>query len=251
MATATAPVRALDNSNRRLPGRRYDHIFFTSMAVAVLLTVFLGFAKTYFLAGVFRAPLPARIIHVHGALFSSWILLLIAQTALVSARRVDIHRKLGLSGFVLACAMVTTGLMAGTNALARGFAPPGIDPKTFYVVPIGDMLIFATLIAFAYRKRNDPAAHKRLIMIATTGLMIAAVARWPFAGVLGNVLVATLVTYVFLVALVAYDLWSTRKLHQVTIWASVFLVAVQWLRVPLGQTAAWHSFATWVLTVAR
>src|ERR1700730_2891960 len=33
------------------PGRRFDHIFFSCMAGLILATVFLGFARTYYLAG--------------------------------------------------------------------------------------------------------------------------------------------------------------------------------------------------------
>src|SRR3979411_1735862 len=94
------------------PSRQYDNYFFSGMALLILATVLVGFARTYFLAGVFRAPLPSLIIHIHGAVFSSWILLLIAQTALVTAGRVDIHRRLGLLGFGLACLMVTPGSFA-------------------------------------------------------------------------------------------------------------------------------------------
>ena len=249
---ATAVARATTAKvERRLPGRRYDHVFFTGMAVLVLATVFVGFARTYYLVGVFRAPLPSPIIHVHGAAFSCWILLLIAQTTLVSAGRVDIHRRLGIAGFLLACVMVVLGVWAGTNSLARAFGGGGNDPLFFYIIPVTDMLIFAILVAFAFRERRNSAAHKRLIVIATTALMIAAVARWPFAFVYFKPPVATLLTYVFLVMLVAYDLWSTRKVHRATILASVFLIAVQWIRIPIAQTAAWHSFATWVQTAAR
>jgi hypothetical protein len=39
------------------------------MALLILATVFVGFARTYFLAGVFRAPLPSLLVHIHGAVF--------------------------------------------------------------------------------------------------------------------------------------------------------------------------------------
>lgn len=68
----------------------------------MLASVFVGFAPTYYLAGVFNAPLPNIIIHIHGAVFSTWILLLVTQTSLVSAHRVDIHKKLGIAAFMLA-----------------------------------------------------------------------------------------------------------------------------------------------------
>src|SRR6267154_134017 len=148
MVTAALPR---NNAPKIGAGRQFDNVFFSGMAFLILVTVFTGFARTYFLAGVFRAPLPNLLIHIHGAVFLSWILLLIAQTALVSAGRVDIHRRLGLVGFGLACLMVILGVLAASNSLARNFSPPGsgFDPRTFYAIPIGDMLIFATLIFFA------------------------------------------------------------------------------------------------------
>jgi hypothetical protein len=64
------------------PGdHRADDLFFAGMEVLILASVFLGFARSYFLAGVFRAPLPNALIHANGAVFSSWIILLIVQTS--------------------------------------------------------------------------------------------------------------------------------------------------------------------------
>ena len=234
-----------------VPGRRFDHLFFSGMALVMLGTVFLGFAHTYYLAGIFHAPLPSLIIHLHGAAFSCWIVLLVTQTSLVSAGRVDIHRRLGIGGFFLACLMVILGVLAATDSLVREAGPPGRDPKFFYIIPLTDMLVFGTLVFFAFRARSNPPAHKRLILISTIGLMIAAIARWPFAIVHRMPIRASLFSYVFLLMLVAYDLWSTRKVHRATIWAGAFLIFVQQIRVPIGNTAAWHTFATWAQTLAR
>jgi hypothetical protein len=234
-----------------LPGRRFDHFFFSAMALLMLATVFLGFARSYYLAGVFHAPLPSLIIHLHGAVFSCWILLLITQTSLVSAGRVDIHRLLGIAGFFLACLMVILGVLAATDSLVREAGPAGRDPKVFYIIPLTDMLIFATLIFFAFRARRNPTEHKRLVLVGTIALMIAAIARWPFAIVHRMPARAALFSYAFLAILVAYDLWSTRKVHRATIWAGAFLIFVQQIRMPIGKTAAWHAFATWIQTLAR
>src|SRR5436853_156487 len=111
MATAVDHLSAPAKPAPSLPGRRFDHLFFSGMALLLLGTVAIGFARTYYLAGVFRAPLPSPIIHIHGAAFSCWILLLVTQASLVSAGRVDIHRRLGVAGFLLACLMVILGVL--------------------------------------------------------------------------------------------------------------------------------------------
>lgn len=235
-----------------LPGRRYDHVFFSISAALMLIAVAVGFGPTYYLAGVFRAPLPSPIIHIHGALFSCWILLLNAQTSLVAAHRVDLHKRLGIAGFVLACGMVIAGIAAATDSLMRAPAVVlGRDPQAFYIIPLTDMLIFAVIIAAAYRQRRDSAAHKRLIFIASSGLLIAAFARWPIAAIHRHPWEAGLASNLFLLALVLYDLWALHKVHRATVWAGAFLVIVQQIRFPISHTAAWHSFAEGVQGVLR
>ncbi len=251
MATTIASASEAAKPTFVLPGRRYDHLFFSAIAWLMLATVFIGFARTYYLAGIFRAPLPSLIVHLHGAAFSCWILLLVTQASLVSAGRVDIHRRLGIAGFLLGCIMIILGPWAATDSLIRRAGPPGRDPQFFYIIPLTDILIFATLIFFAFRARTNPPAHKRLIIIATTAVLIAAVARWPVDIVHGKAPVAALFTYFFLLALAAYDFWSTRKIHRATLWASAYLILVQQIRIPIGKTAAWHAFAAWVQSRGR
>jgi hypothetical protein len=251
MSRVTAPPSIAAKLSPGPPGRRFDHLFFSAMALLILFTVFLGFAHTYYLAGMFHAPLPGRIIHLHGAAFTCWILLLVTQTSLVSAGRTDIHRRLGIAGFLLACLMVILGVLAATDSLVRQGGPPGLDPKFFYIIPLTDMLIFATLVFFAYRARSNPPAHKRLILVATTALLIAAISRWPLAMMHRNPLRAALLCYVFLLILVAYDLWSTHKVHRATLWAGAFLIFVHQIRLPIGRTYAWQGFASWAQSLGR
>jgi len=66
--------------------------------------------------------------------------------------------------------------LAASDALVREAGPAGRDAKFFYIIPLTDMLIFATLILFAFRARSNPSAHKRLILVATVALLIAAIA---------------------------------------------------------------------------
>ena len=63
---ATSVIRSNAGRHSRL---RFDNFFFPGMAVVILATVFIGFARSYYLAGVFRAPLPNLLVHIHGAVF--------------------------------------------------------------------------------------------------------------------------------------------------------------------------------------
>jgi hypothetical protein len=243
-----------------LAGRRYDNVFFSAMALLILATVFLGFAHSYYFAGIFRAPLPSPIVHIHGAAMSCWILLFTTQICLVSAGRVDIHRRLGIAGFVLAGLIVLLGVWVGTAQLVRLSADPKFPYAKFlhffYIVPLTDDLIFAALTFLAFRIRSNPAAHKRLILIATITLTGAAIGRWPFAFLHNGQPLYILITqltiqFAFLLPIVGYDLWSVRKIHRATLWASIFLILLEVIKFPIASTNTWKAFTTWVLSVAR
>ncbi len=247
MATSAAAARLVPT----LPGRRYDKVFFSSMAVLMLGIVLVGFARTYFLAGMFRAHLPSPIIHIHGALFSAWILLFIVQTSLVASGNVAIHRKLGLWTFGLACLMVVIGLAAATNSLSRNFQVPGLDPLTFYAIPIFDIVIFAGLIFFGYRERFSAAAHKRLLLLATIALMDAPTGRPPFAAITNHPYLGGFFMWILVAMLMTYDLWSIRKIHPATLWGGLWLVILGELSVPIGMTHGWHAFAGAIQAMVR
>ena len=55
---------------------------------------------------------------------------------------------------------------------------------------------------------------------------------------------------IFLLVLVAYDLWSMRKVHRATIWAGIFMIVAEQIRIPIGMTGAWQSFAAWAQHLA-
>jgi hypothetical protein len=73
-------------------GGTYDRLFYGGMATAMGLTVFGGFASTYYLrlfadgpkATLTGGPFTA-LVHLHGALFTAWVLLFIVQTTLISS----------------------------------------------------------------------------------------------------------------------------------------------------------------------
>jgi hypothetical protein len=244
---ATDAMRPQAVLRHRPDNPAWDRIFFAVMAAVLWATVLYGFAKSYFLAGMVEAPLPNRLIHIHGAVFTLWMVLLVVQIGFVSAKKIAWHKRLGLFGFGLAVAMVILGVLAATDALRRGAEHNGLTAQTFYVIPLSDMLVFSVLVFFAYRARRRPAAHKRLILIATIGLIDAAVGRWPVAYLQANPRAQDLVPFAFLLALGLYDLVSLRRVQKATIWGSLFVVAVHLTRVPIAFTPLWQRFANHML----
>lgn len=246
-----------DNAARRAPGETFsrsvrghrDDYFFAGMSLVVFATVLMGFAHTYFLAGVFHAPLPSAIVHIHGALFSAWILLLPTQVALVSVGRVSWHKRLGIFGAVLACLMVVFGVLVTIDSTRRRFAPPGLDSATFLANDLMEMLVFALLVGWGLRVRRDGDAHKRLIVLATVALLSAAVSRWHFyfPAILRFPFLVGLIVDAFLVSLALFDLFTRPRIHRATLWGSlmvllIFPVAFKFL----GHAPFWQRFTEWV-----
>ncbi|HEY3704091.1 MAG TPA: hypothetical protein VGL22_03465 [Terracidiphilus sp.] len=223
-----------------------DRIFFPLMCLLILVTVWLGFSKTYYAAGMVTAHLPAPIIHVHAAAMTLWLLTLTVQTSLVSVRRVKLHMVTGLWGFALAASMIPIGTLAAINALRRDMSPPGsgLTPLTFFVVPVTALLAFALLAGWSYAVRRKPDQHKRLILLATVPLLDAAVGRFPETlGIASTPMSQLLILCMFPAALIAYDLISRRRIQRVT-WMGTLVLLVIWLtRIPLAQTAPWQALA--------
>jgi len=53
-------------------------------------------------------------------------------------------------------------------------------------------------------------------------------------------------TDVFVVACIAYDLITLKRIHRATALAALLIIASQPLRLILGGTHAWLAFATWL-----
>jgi hypothetical protein len=221
--------------------------FYVGMAIAVLITVFLGFSRSYFLKGYFGSPELSLHVHIHGLVFTSWVLLFLAQTSLVATGRTDLHRKLGVGGAVLAALLLIVGTTTAILRVASGGPSPipGVPPLSFLAVPLFDMVVFALLIGAGLVLRNRPETHKRLMTLATIALTSAPIARLAFVRPVGPPAFFGL-TDLFIVAMLVYDLATRRRVHPATIWGGLVVVASQPLRLMISGTPAWLAFAGWL-----
>jgi hypothetical protein len=230
-----------------------DRLFYATIAGAAAMMTLTGFAPTYYLrlfdggpsATISGGPF-TTLYHVHGALFTGWVALFIAQTALISTRRVAIHRKVGVAGGLLAAAMVIVGVFAGIGMARRGGAPPGIDPLSFLAIPLFDMLMFASFVTTALAVRRDKESHKRLMLLAYASLLGAPAARLPGVLPLGPFAFYG-IAFLIVVAGVAYDYLSRRRVHNVYLWGGALLFVSVPLRLVISSTSAWHTFAQFLI----
>ena len=248
MATTTAP-----RSPPELPLSevgRHDRLFYGGMAAAMGLTVFTGFAPTYYLqffAGGPTATLTGgpftALAHVHGALFTAWVLFFVVQTALVASHRVAVHRRLGVAGAILAATMVVVGTFIAIRTAAGGFAPPGMDPLAFLVIPIFDMVLFASFVGAALVLRRDKETHKRLMLFAYISIIVPAIARLPGVLPLLGPPGSFGLSLLFVATAVVYDFLSRGRVHKVYLWGGALIVVSVPVRLFISGTGAWRALA--------
>jgi uncharacterized membrane protein YozB (DUF420 family) len=220
-----------------------DRAFYTGMAVAVIATIYRGFARSYFLRGQYFSTPLAPIAKLHAAVFLSWVLLFLVQTVLIARRRRDLHRRLGLVGAVLAGGMVVVGTGIAIVSMRHNFASGNEGALSFFAIPVGDMLVFPILVAAAFAWRRQPEAHKRLMLLATISVLDAAVARWPLAILAKGPVAIFAVTDLFIAAGVVFDVASRRRVHRAYVWGGLLIVGSQIGRLAVWHTAAWLAFA--------
>ena len=229
--------------------RRSERPLFLAAALAVAIVVFVGFARTFYLKGFFGSPALSGLLLLHGVAMTLWIGLFIGQIGLVAAGRTDLHRRVGLLAAGLAGLIIVVNVLAAIDAGRRGFTPtPQVTPIMFMAVPLVDLLVFASLVGVALWHRRRSATHKRLMLLATLGILTPAVARLPIDALKQVGLPAFFGVTVFCVlAVVIFDTVRARRLHPAFGWGAAFLIASIPFRIILSKTDAWDAFARWLI----
>ncbi len=233
-----------------MPSRSTRSPFYLYLALAFLGIAITGFSTTFFMPlarGTFSAPL---VVHVHGALLFSWLLLLITQALLVRHRRLPIHRRLGWVGAVLAVAIVVSGVLVGEFAARRDLAATHQTwPFGAFVNIIIEMVVFGTLVAAAVFVRRDPERHKRFLVLATISALGPAWFRFRhFMPFVPNPLVTfSLIADSVLIVVMARDWLVSRRVHPVYVRAGAAMFAVHMVELAAADTPLWTHLGKWLL----
>src|ERR1700690_1312444 len=132
--------------NTNAIGSGAERRLYTWAALAAIAIVFAGFARTYFLKASFGTPALSTLVHVHGFVMTLWFAFFLMQVRLVAMHRTDLHRRTGVAGALLAVTVLIVGITTAIPAAKLG-RTPGPPPLVFLVIPLGDMLVFASLVS--------------------------------------------------------------------------------------------------------
>jgi hypothetical protein len=234
-------------STAALATARRTRRFYVGMAIAITITVFAGFSRSYFLKSWYGTPELSGLLHVHGLVFTAWVLFFLSQAMLVATGRTYLHRRMGIAGAVLAALVVIVGTAVAITRVKTGVSPiPGVPALAFLAIPLFDMVVFAILVSAAIYFRRRLEAHKRLMTLSMISLLAAPIARMTFLPLPPGPPTFFGLSDLFIVVLLVYDLSTRGKVHPATIWGGLLIVASQPLRLMISGTAPWMSFASWL-----
>jgi hypothetical protein len=234
-AEAAADARALVRE-QTIPARRRDHQFYVGITLFLITTVVIGFWPSYFgtlLTGGAARPF---VMHLHGAIFTGWMALLLLQVGLASTGRVSVHRRVGNIGIWYGASVFVMGVIA-TFAAPVMHVRAGewtIDQAAgFLVFPIGDMILFGGFFGAAVMYRHKPDIHRRWMIAATVALAFAAVARMGLSP-----LWFALLWLAPMFATMAYEVLVRGRVHRIDALATS-IMAIAFFRIFLETSEGW------------
>jgi hypothetical protein len=228
--------------------RPSDRRLFLAASILFPLVVLAGYFKSYYFSAFFDVPSVANmLVHAHAVVMTLWVAYFSAQIALIRTKNVRLHMTMGMVGIALAALVVVVGTATAYDAqLVRGSAPPGVNPHSFFVLPMLDMTLFVVFFAGAVYYRKRPTEHKTLMLMTAIAFMPAALFRLPVAPPQLMIHWAFVTPMLVALACLGWHSARHRKLNKVFAASVLIIIAAHPLRLALLSSEAWLRFAAWL-----
>lgn len=228
--------------------RPSDRRLFLAAAILFPLVVLVGYFKSYYFSAFFDVPSVANmLVHAHAVVMTLWVAYFSVQIALIRTRNVRLHMTTGLVGIVLAALVVVVGTATAYDAqLVRGSAPPGVNPHSFFVLPMLDMALFVLFFAGAIYYRKRPTEHKTLMLMTAIAFMPAALFRLPAVPPQFMIHWAFGIPMLTALACLGWHRAKYRKLNKVFAASVLLVIAAHPLRLALLSSETWLRFTAWL-----
>ena len=219
--------------------------FYFAMAVLTAAVVVIGFVPK-FSEKMLHPPYPTPLsLWIHTVIFSGWVILLVVQTGLIQVGRVSLHRTLGMSSAILGVVLPFVGAWVAIETGHEKVLQGKTGGESFLLVPFSDMLFFAVLFGLGMWWRKRPELHRRLMLLASVSLTVAAFARFPKYIVPGGHF--NIACDLMILLAVGRDLVVDGRVHRVYLIGLPLLVLGQATTEWVRQSAWWLSVASSIL----
>ena len=228
---------------------RFDRRLYLSASVIFLALVVWTFARTFYLKSFFGTPPLSALLHIHGAVMTGWVVLLVVQSSLIAAHRVQWHRRLGVLGAAWGALVVLFGSITTLYAAARevrghtGFAAGQVIITSLDLL---QMVFFASFVVLAIWQRRRAGYHKRLMLLTIACMLPDALARLPVSFMSNQLILVGMDG--FIIICVGIDTLWHRRLHPAFAWGAFLFVAAFHLALYFTQTHVWIAFGESLLS---
>lgn len=223
--------------------------FFFHAALVCVVVAFAGFASRYFAplaAGTFAGR---TLVHLHGFVMWTWMLLFAWQSWLATTGRLRRHRAFGMAGIALFTLAVWLGLSVAVLQLDQQIEAGQADrARAFVALPLSLSLTMVVLFVAAMANARRPEAHARLMLIVTLAALTPALARLvgDAAGTGAhprNPLIAAVIVLIAIGLAAARDLRVRGRVHVAYLYGGAFVAVMTLVRFTLNRTDAWYGVA--------
>jgi uncharacterized membrane protein YozB (DUF420 family) len=224
--------------------------FYLVMSLAMAAVIIAGFSRTVpddFTAG----PAFPLLLAIHGTVFTLWIVLFVAQPAIVARGSLKLHRRVGWVGAGLAAAMVVMGLAATLYAIHSSSVPSFFPPPLFLVMNTIGILVFGGLVTAGVMHRKKAEWHKRLMLCATISILGPGIGRLLPMESFGRA--APLVMFAAILAFglagPIYDVIIRRRVHPAYLWGVSTILVSMMITGPIAFTPAARALVAFIRSV--
>jgi lysylphosphatidylglycerol synthetase-like protein (DUF2156 family) len=245
-----------DSVNRDPPSKEFKPSFYFWMILVMCFFVFAGFGMNSAIPW-FKGSFPPAppIVHIHGFISATWMLLLLAQTSLVSSGNITLHRSLGMYGIAHAATLVYTGgllqLLGSAGGLTRG------GTGAFEGVYLGGMAVcgFALMFILAMRNTRRANIHRRMMLFAMLPVLPPGVNRFWYHALGLNDFFPTFWLYLTLwclaAAILIHEWHKTRQLSGYSLLGSGWIFLQGSLHEVALTSEMFQEFSRMVLSLAQ
>lgn len=214
---------------------RAFYLWISLTMAAVFVGGFSGTVPKDFLG----TPALPLLLHVHGAIFTLWVVLFVAQPAFIARGSLRLHRRVGWAGTGLAVAMVVMGVAATLFSIHHHAVPPFFPPAIFLVMNLVGMMAFAGILVAGIVLRRQREWHKRLMLCATISILGPGLGRLlpmpSFGAAAPLVMFAAILS--FAVAGMVADLIVRGRIHPAYLWGTGVILLTDLAIGPLASAS--------------
>jgi hypothetical protein len=225
--------------------------FYVAATILIIVIALIGFWPTYFGPALKGRVYVPPLIHLHAAIYVTWLALFATQVTLAARGRVKLHMQLGRWIMAYGVLLVIGGLMAAAQGFGTRLATEDVFRAQRWLFGIlRDLVFFVPFLVAGWIYRAKPEIHKRLMIMATAILVLPAVSRMTFLGTPVPLWKFMLVWPIPVYLLMIHDFYKKRLVHPVYLIGVATMFTMR-LILPFASSHTWQVIAARITALYR